>query len=226
MRVVGVEDRSLDGPAEDRLRVVDEIGVERIVARDQHRERVAAVAPGATGLLPQRRAGARPAGDEDRVEPADVDAELERVRARHAEEVAVVQRALEGAAVLGEVAGAVRRDPVGQLGYRLVQRAPGAERDRLGAAPGAHERDSVRTPSATRSASRLAASAVAVRRTGAPCSPPQLGQRRLPQHHVDRAARRGVLGDLVDRHGRAGAGAVVPGSATVAEARMKTGSAP
>ena len=70
-----VEDRGLGG-GEDRLGVVHQVGVQRVVGGDEDGE---AAGPGASGparLLPQRDARARPAGDEDRVQSGDVDAQL------------------------------------------------------------------------------------------------------------------------------------------------------
>lgn len=57
--VVGVEDGGLDGLVEQGLGVVDEEGVQRVVAGDQHREGALSCAARPAGLLPQRGAGAR-----------------------------------------------------------------------------------------------------------------------------------------------------------------------
>ena len=73
-----VEDRGLRG-GEDRLGVVHEVGVQWVVGGDEDGQ---AAAPGASGparLLTQRDARARPAGDEDRVQSGDVDAQLQGV---------------------------------------------------------------------------------------------------------------------------------------------------
>ena len=58
-------------------------------------------APGAPGLLPHRRERAGEAVEHHRVEPADVDAELERVRRRDAEQLAAREVELELAPLLG-----------------------------------------------------------------------------------------------------------------------------
>ena len=139
--VVGVEDVGLDRLAEQGLGVVDQVGVQRVVARDHHAERVAGAAPGPTDLLPERGAGAREAGEEHGVEAADVDAELEGVRGGQAEQPAVAQGRLELAALLGEVAAAVRRDLVDQARVDLAEQPSRGERHRLGAAPGPDERE-------------------------------------------------------------------------------------
>ena len=170
--VVRVEDGGLDRCAEQRLGVVDQVGVERVVAGDQHAEGVLAAAPGPADLLPQRRAGAREAGHQHGVEPGDVDAELEGVGGGQPEQPPAAQRLLERAALLGQVAAAVGRDPV-----RAARASTSAEQPPRGRARPARRRAGTgRRPasarrSTTRSASRSAVSEVAARRTGAPFSP-------------------------------------------------------
>ncbi len=94
--------------------MVHEIGVERVVAGDQHHQRAFAAAPGTTGLLPERGDRARVSGDDHRVEAADVHAEFEGVGGGDAEQLAVGEGALEAAAVVGQVPGAVGGHPLGQ----------------------------------------------------------------------------------------------------------------
>ena len=98
--------------------------VELVVAGDEHRRGPAPRPSGAAGLLAHRRERAGEAVEHDRVEPADVDAELERVGRRDAEQAAVAEPAFELAALLGEVAGAVRGDPAGHVG--IVRPGAGA----------------------------------------------------------------------------------------------------
>ena len=105
-----VEDRRLDSPAEQRLRLAHEVLVERVLAGDENREPVSAPA-GASPLLAQ--AGDR-AGEADRdraVEQADVDSELERVGRRHAQQLALDQPPLDLAALLRRVSGAIGSEP-------------------------------------------------------------------------------------------------------------------
>ena len=80
-RVRVVEDRRLDPAAEQHLRLAHEVLVERVLARDEDREAVAAAA-GAAPLLAQPRDRAREADRDRAVEQADVDPELERVGRR------------------------------------------------------------------------------------------------------------------------------------------------
>ena len=166
-----VEDGRLDRPADQRLRVVDEVGVERVVAGDQHAERVLGAPPGPPDLLPQGGPGAGEAGDQHRVEAADVDAELERVGGGQPDQLArdaAAPRA-RGAPRAGSRRGRPRPGPA------ATDRPRRAARRRCAATCSAPRRDrtkaSVRTSSATRSASRSAASEDAARRTGAPFSP-------------------------------------------------------
>ena len=138
--VVGVEDGRLHGLADQRLGVVHQVGVERVVAGHQHAERVAGAAAGPAELLPERRPGAREAGHHHRVEAADVDAELERVGGRQPEQLAAAQPLLEVAPLLGEVAAAVGRHPGRQRRVDLGEQAGGGERDLLRPAAGPDER--------------------------------------------------------------------------------------
>ena len=167
-----VGDRRLDRPAEDRARVVGEVVVQRVVAGDEDDQRLLLRAPGAAGLLPQRRQRARVAGEHDRVQPGDVDAELQGVGGGDAQQLAGRQRPLQLAPLLGQVAAAVGVDPAGP--GRRGRGRPAAARA-CSATDSALRRDRtnarVRAPRSTRSASSPAASAAADRRSGAPCSP-------------------------------------------------------
>ena len=134
-RVRVVEDRGLDAPPEQHVGLAHEVLVERVLARDEHGEAVAA-APGAAPLLAQRRDRAREADRDDRVEQADVDPELERVRRRHAEQLARAEPALDLAPLLRRVAGAVGREP------RVVAEPLGREAvDQLGRLAALRERE-------------------------------------------------------------------------------------
>ena len=171
VRVAGVEHGRLDRLAEQRLGVVDEVGVQRVVAGDQHRQGALPGPAGPAGLLPQRRPGAGPAGEQHRVQPGDVDAELERVgrRRRRAAGRTAGRPPAPGAPRAGSRPG--RRRPGRPARGRPRRAAAGRSDDTVSAPRRDRTKASVRTPSATRSASRSAASAVAVRRTGASCSP-------------------------------------------------------
>ncbi len=129
VRVGGVGDRRLDGLVEQRRRMVHEVGVEWIVAGDEHDQRSRAAAAGPAGLLPERRDGARESGDDDGVEAGDVHAEFECVGAGGTEQATVRQSRLELAPFLGEVAGAVRGDTIDEFGGR-PRRAAAARRAR------------------------------------------------------------------------------------------------
>ena len=108
-----IEDRRLDAPAEELVRLAHEELVERVLGRDEHREPVAA-APGAAPLLAQRGDRAGKADGDHRVEQADVDPELERVRRRDAEQLAGGEPPLDLAPLGRGVAGAVRREERGR----------------------------------------------------------------------------------------------------------------
>ena len=194
VRVGRVEHRRLDRRAEQRLRVVHQVGVQRVVAGHQHRERLLAGPPGAARLLPERGPGAREARDQHRVQPGQVDAQLQRVGRGEAEQVAAEQRLLQRAPLLPQVAAAVGGHPVPQLRGDLGEQRARADRGHDSAPRRERTNASVRAPSTTRSASRSRGLGAA--RTGgpgAPFSPTELGQqRRLPQREgpACRAARR------------------------------------
>ncbi len=110
-RIRVIEDRGLDPPAEQRVRLAHEVLVERVVGRDEHRQPVT-LPPRATPLLAQAGDRAREAHRDHAVEQADVDAELERVRRGHAEQLAGGEPPLDVAPLRGRVPGAIRREPV------------------------------------------------------------------------------------------------------------------
>ena len=166
-----VEHAPLHRRAEQRVRVVHEVGVQGVVAGHEHHERLVARPAGASGLLPERRPRAREPGHHHRVEPGDVHAELERVRRRHAQQLAP-DAALPPAPAAPRAGSRPR--------YAATRDArPGSTsastRARVSAVSSAPRRErtnaSVRAPSTTRSASIRAVSAPADRRTGAPFSP-------------------------------------------------------
>ena len=95
--------------------------------------------PGPAGLLPQRGAGAGPAGEQHRVEAGDVDTELERAGRCDSAQVTGGQALLQQAALLGEEPGPVGGHGAGQIGVDLLQRVPREKGDDLGAPPRAYE---------------------------------------------------------------------------------------
>ena len=222
--VVRVEDVGLDRPAEQRLGVVDEVGVQRVVARHQHGEGVAGTPSGAAHLLPQRGAGAREAGEQDGVEAADVDAELERVGRGQAEQPPRAERLLELATLLGQVAAAVGRHLVDQRRVDLGEQAARGQRDRLGAAPGADEGEGAHPldDEVGEQVGDLADGGAAYGRAvlAAPGD-----ERRLPQGQ--RRAPRGEPSSVTaSTSSPVSRPAEISGSATVAEASTKVGWAP
>ena len=105
------------GRSSSRAGLRHEVLVERVGAGHQHAE-PAPGAAGATPALAQARHRAREADDDRAVQHADVDAELQGARGDDRQQVAVGQAALELAALLGGVAGAVGRDAVAQVAAR------------------------------------------------------------------------------------------------------------
>ncbi len=120
LRAVRIEDRGLDGPADELLGVPAEELIERVLAGDVHRE-PAATPAGPAPHLPEARHRAREGHADRGVEVADVDPELERIGRDDSEQLAGAQPALDLLALLRRVAAAVRRDPVGELGLEPVE---------------------------------------------------------------------------------------------------------
>ncbi len=112
--VLVVEDRGLDGALQEIVGVAAEELVERVLARDVHRQPPPAP-PRATPHLPQRGDGPGERDDDRGVELADVDPELERVGCDYRTQLAAHEAPLELAALLGGVAGAVGSDELGEL---------------------------------------------------------------------------------------------------------------
>ena len=175
-----VEDRRLDRPAEELLRVAAEELVEAVLAGDVERQPRALAAAGAAPLLAQAGDGPRE-GDRDRgIEMADVDAQLQRVGGDDARQLAARELPFDLAPLLGRVAGPVGGDRAGvvePLGGELV--------DQLGALARAREadrahagRDEVGEQHAPpRSAPRRAGRCA--RRAAAGCRAPPRGRRTV-----------------------------------------------
>ncbi len=127
--VLVLEDRGLDRAVEELVGVPAEELVQRILARDVHREAVAA-APRAAPHLLQGGNGSGERHDDRRVQRADVDPELERVGRDDREQLAAHELALELTALLRRVAGAVGDDEILEVGVGEPDEA-GDELDRL-----------------------------------------------------------------------------------------------
>ena len=176
--------------------MMHEIGVERVVAGDEHHQRPGAAPAGTATLLPERRDRPGETGDDDRVEPGDVDAELERVGGRDAEQATVGEGRLELAAVLGQVSGAVGGDPVDQVRGGGGEQSARGDRGRFGAVPGPHERERAGSfhDEIGEQARGFAAGGAA---HGCTVFPGDVGEQRwFPQGDGARTGRGAVLGHL------------------------------
>ena len=110
MEVVRVDPGLLRRTVEEELRVMDHVLVERGGGGDEDRDGRLVAPAGPAELLPRRGDRARVAGQDRRVEPADVDAELERVRRDDAEDLAVAQAALDRPPLRRQIAAAIAAD--------------------------------------------------------------------------------------------------------------------
>ena len=148
VQVVGIQAGLLRRPGQEVGRVARDVLVHRAARGDHDRDRRFLAAAGAAHLLPGRGHRSRVAGQHGRVEPPDVQAELEGVGAHDAQHRRVAQAGFDGPALRGQVAAAVAAQPLARsaaLAQRLTQvrqedlhaRARAGEDDRL--ALGAHE---------------------------------------------------------------------------------------
>ena len=215
-RVRMVEDRGLDPAREERVRLAREELVERVVGGDEDRE--AAVAPArASPLLAKRRDRPREADRDRAVEQADVDAELERVRRGHAEELAFDEAPLDLASLLRGVAGAVRRKP---LRCRGVDALGGEAVDQLGRLAALREADRAQTAlDVSCERSRAASPSGLARR---PSSASRSGGFQMT---TSRSARADVSRSTTVAASPVSSSASSPGFAMVAVARRNWGSA-
>ena len=211
VRVVRIDARRLGGPPEQVTRAAHEVLVDRVVVSHEHHQRRRAAATRTARLLPDARQRGRRAHQYGGIEPADVDAELERVRAHHAAQRAREQRLLDGPALLGQIAAAIRFDALVQRWLRrpqrivrgiLRKRQPRARAfellacvavDQLGADARLRERDRLRT-ALDDPGEQLAALDVRTAALDLGVVP----ERRVPEHEVLLATRRAVVVDHRD----------------------------
>ncbi len=208
--------------------MVHQVGVQRVVPGHQHRESLLAGASGPARLLPQRRPGARISADHDRVQPDQVDPQLQGVRRGQTEQLAVQQRPLQLATLLAQVAGPVRGHPVAEPRHRLVEAAPGAGRHHLGAPAGADEGQRAYPggdgvgEQVGGLPQRRAANLGQLDPGSRPAADGSGGSSGLPEGEGDPGARRGVLGDGCHREAGQPAAAAA-GSPDVADASTNVG---
>ena len=108
--VVRVDARTLRSGLEEPFWALREELVERVGRRHHNSGRNGAAPAGAPYLLPSRRDAARIAVKHRKAERAHVDAELQRVRAHYAAQLAAAQVALYLPALLRQIAAAVAHD--------------------------------------------------------------------------------------------------------------------
>ena len=183
-RVGVVEDRRLHPPLEQGRRLAHEVLVERVLGGDEDREAVAAAA-GASPLLAEARDGAGETDRDRAVEIADVDAQLERVGRRDAEQVALDETPLDLAPLLRRVARPVRREPLGGLRIEPVNCEAVDELGGL-AALGEADRSQAAAGEPCEQSRRLAERA-------RPQPELRVEERRVPERHRPLGARRCVV---------------------------------
>src|SRR5207237_1361140 len=137
-------------------------------------------------------------GDDARIEPADVDAELLRSRRRYPEQPSFGEVAFERAPLFGKVPGTVRSDAAGQVAAFVGEQIARVLCDELRALPRPRERDraNVLAREAGQQPGGLRPGAVADlcdRAVG------ERQERRVPEREELLFVRRSVVGDRVER---------------------------
>jgi hypothetical protein len=120
-RVVRVEDDLLETAPHELLRMGHEVLVERVRHADEHGQGRAVLPPDAPDPLPGGDYASGVPDEQAHVETADVHAQLEGARRDHSLQRAREQTALDLAALLGEVAGAVGAHARGVAGRSLQE---------------------------------------------------------------------------------------------------------
>ena len=177
------------GLLQQRGGVVDQVGVQRVVAGDQHDQRALAPPARPAGLLPERGDRSGEPGEHHRVQAGDVDTQLQRVGGGQAAQSPLGQGALQRGAVLGEVTGPIRRHRLGQRWCDVVQPRPCGQRSEFRTTPRPDERQGLRSlgDQVGHHACRLRTGGAA---HGRAVLPGQIGpQRGLPQRHRPRPLR-------------------------------------
>ena len=193
VRVRRVEHAALHRASQQRLGVMHQEGIHRLIAGNQHHQRALPATPSPARLLSKRRHRTRIARHHHSVEPADVDTQLERVRRGHAQDVALVQGALQRTTVLRQIARPIRRDPPRKIRPpRSAQILLRAHRHNLRSRPRAHKRQSPRPLTHQPPHYRRRLRRRRVPHRGAVLTLRALDETRLPQHHGALTRRRRI----------------------------------
>ena len=135
-RIVRIDHRALESPAEKILRVVHEILVQGILLGDQGHQGFPVGPAHPSSPLPGGRHRPRVADQEANIQPADIDPQLQGAGGDHPQELARDQLGLDLPPLFREEPGPVRADPSSQV--RPVLQNPGVQQ--LGDLPRLGER--------------------------------------------------------------------------------------
>ena len=137
VRVGRVDNRSLRRPAEELVRIVDEVLVQGVLAGHQDHQRHILRPAGPPGLLPERGNRAREGAQQGRIQPPDVHPQFEGVGCGDADQLSREEPGLDVPPVPRRVTGSIRRYPVAVS----AETAGGADVDQLGGTPAPPEGD-------------------------------------------------------------------------------------
>ena len=107
--------------AKEEVRVAHQVLIQRIVPGHQDAQRGLLSSTAPSDLLPGAADAAGVAGQNGRVQIADIEAQLQGVGGGHPQQLTAEQGTLDLPTLLGEVASPVRTDPVHQLGSGLCE---------------------------------------------------------------------------------------------------------
>ena len=193
IRVCRVDDSVLGRPVEEVLRAPHEVLIDWEIVRNEHRERLFALASGPPRLLPGWRNGARVAHNQAHVQRADVDSQLQSVGAYHTEQFSREQLPLNLPPLAGQIPAAVGLDLACQRRGLPSQALHCVLVDQLGYDPSAHKSDS-RYSQHDELHQKTLRLAVRASPLHAPVKP-----RGVPEHELAGAARRAVVVDDLHR---------------------------
>ena len=135
VRVRRVEYGSFHVLPENRLRMMHQVRIQRIVPSDKHGERILTTATGTPNPLNKGCAGSGPTRHEHRIQPGNIDTQLKCRGTCQPEQFAGAQPMLKLTAFLGHIPRTIRRHPMCQPRLGLIKVTLRSLRDQLGTAP-------------------------------------------------------------------------------------------
>ncbi len=189
VQVLRIEACLLRAGLEEQVGVGGHVLVDRIAGRHEDGRARLEASAGPPDALPGGGDGTRVAGQHGRVEPADVEAQLEGVRAHHAEHLAAAQSALDGPPLGRQIAAPIATHPADRAAA-FLERIPEPGQHELHGVSGAAEDDGLAIGAQEAQGAPLGEP----QRTGADAQP-GVDDRRVEDEDALLAGRRAVAVD-------------------------------